>query len=125
MKLLVDSHILVWLLYEPERFSDEVKSKIESADVVHVSVASLWELAEQNAEKKLIYAPEALVAGIDALGLTLLDISQAHTVAVGAISDEVKDTFDRMLIAQGKYEGCTLVTANKTLLRSGYETLAV
>lgn len=125
MRLLVDSHVLVWLLYEPERFSPPVKEKLKSADVIYVSAASLWELAEMHAAGRLAYAPAELTGGVQALGLKLLPVSPDHAVAAGSVVESIKNMFDRILVAQARAEGCTLVTADSKLNKPGILTLNV
>jgi PIN domain nuclease of toxin-antitoxin system len=125
MKFLIDAHILVWLLYEPERFTTELQKTLQESEGVYISVASLWELALKHQAGHLGYAPGELVAGAEALGLSVLPIQPSHIVAAGSVPATLTDVFDRMVVAQAIIEGYSVVTADKRLDGGTWKTLLV
>ncbi|MCX7380007.1 MAG: type II toxin-antitoxin system VapC family toxin [Alphaproteobacteria bacterium] len=113
MRLLIDTHILLWSLLSPERLPPSARSAImEPAHDVLVSVASLWEIAIKHALGRLHLPIERLPALVTELGCTVLPITAPHALAAGALPRHHADPFDRMLIAQARHEGLTLVTVD-------------
>lgn len=123
MRLLIDSHVMLWLLYEPERLSRSVRSAIEKADEVSVSLVSLWELAIKYGKGRLVYSPGQLTMGIGEAGFTELPVAHRHILKLPFVSLAHRDPFDTMLVAQAMSENLTLVTADRALLASEYPTL--
>lgn len=122
-RLLLDSHLLLWLLYKPSAISSAALETMQSANALTVSVISLWELAIKHKKGKLRFATEDLIQGIEQLGLTMLPCLPDHITAYKNIELPHKDPFDTILIAQAKQEGLTLLTADQQLLDSEYPTL--
>lgn len=123
MRLLVDSHVFVWLLYEPDKITDQWRTHIGTAEAVSVSIASLWELTLKHSKGKLRYGPAELTAGVDALNLELLPLKPEHLQVLPAVKLPHADPFDSLLVAQCQAEGCTLMTADSLLLQSAYVTV--
>ncbi len=121
-KVLLDSHILVWLLYEPEKITAQVKELIQTADIVFLSQVSLWELTLKYSKDKLAYEPAELVQGVQALNLQKLPLRDEHILAILDIQLAHKDPFDTLLMAQSVTEDCTFLTADSFLLQSKYHT---
>ena len=110
MRLLLDTHALLWALAQPRRLSARARAAIASADSeVFVSAASAWEIAIKRAIGKLT-APADLEAILDQTGIERLPITVSHALAAGALPLIHSDPFDRMLVAQARIEGLTLVT---------------
>lgn len=114
MRVLVDTHVLLWALSGDKRLSRKAHSVIASFDnEVFVSAASAWEIATKHRLGKL---PDAdAVAGnlsaiIEQLGFRELPISLGHAERAGALPGEHRDPFDRMLIAQSQAENLPLVS---------------
>ena len=118
MRLLLDTHVLLWLLSADDRLSAEGISAIESADEVLVSAASVWEIEIKRA-KGLLESPDDLVDLIEAAGVQLLSMTAAHATLAGRLPRLHNDPFDRMLIAQAKTEGAVLVTADHAPVHYG------
>jgi PIN domain nuclease of toxin-antitoxin system len=115
LRLLLDTHALLWALAEPKRLSTTAREAITSADsVVLASSASAWEIAIKRALGKL-EAPADLEAVLDQTGIETLPITVAHALAAGALPLLHSDPFDRMLVAQARIEGLTLVTRDPHL----------
>ena len=124
MRLLLDTHAVLWALAEPEKLSGPARSAIEDArNEVFVSVASGWEIAIKRAHGKL-KAPDDLEAGLRAQGFEPLSISFHHAEQAGALPPHHRDPFDRMLIAQAQAEGLILVTRDTRIPLYGIRTMA-
>ena len=117
MSLLIDTHILIWLLAGSSRLTRDVQDTLANRrNIVFVSVASTWEMAIKVGLGKLDLPPELhvwLPTELDAAGLRLLPIEFEHTVGVEALPHHHRDPFDRLLIAQALADGLTLVTADR------------
>lgn len=123
MKLLLDTHIWLWALTTPERVHEGVRSAIADprTDIV-LSAASAWELAIKHAAGKLALASstaELVEVSIRALRLRLLPIEVEHALLAASLPRHHNDPFDRMLIAQSRLAGLTLVTADVALREYG------
>lgn len=115
MNLLLDTHALLWWLADDRELSREASSAISDArNEVFVSAATAWEIAIKRAMGKLA-APANLLAAIAAGGFQELPITLAHALAAGELPPHHADPFDRMLVAQAKLEGLTLVTRDQRL----------
>lgn len=122
-RILIDSHVLIWLLFEEKEIGRECRAAIERADQSYISIASLWELTLKHNKGQLDYSPADMLAGYKAMGLELVNITEEHIMMTSGISLPHKDPFDTMLIAQAKAEDLVLVTADRQLLHSNYPTL--
>ncbi len=113
MRLLLDSHTLLWCLSEPERLPQTVLLKITDPDaMVYVSLATVWELRIKENLGKLSL-PLQLLARIDRSGFRMLSIALEHIDVATSLPRHHRDPFDRMLIAQAQVEGMTLVSADR------------
>ena len=112
MRLLLDTHALLWWLAD-EGLSSQTRDAIaDPANLVAVSAASAWEIAIKKALGKLT-APDDLEQQMHAGGFVALPINLAHGIAAGQLARHHDDPFDRMLIAQALAEGLTIVTRDK------------
>ena len=115
MKLLLDTHILLWAANEPERLSAQAIALLEDPDnELLFSAASLWEVSIKNSLGRDDFKVDArlLRRGLLDNGYIELPITSAHAVYVESLPAIHKDPFDRILIAQATAEGITLVTAD-------------
>ena len=114
MILLLDTHTLLWFLTNDSSLSARARDAIEdAANVAHVSAASLWEVAIKSALGKLkLPAPYADIfpRQLETNGFGLLPITPAHCAALLTLPFHHRDPFDRLLLAQAKVDGMTLVT---------------
>lgn len=120
MKLLPDTHLLLWLANgSPElpAAAQDLMGNIDN-DVVF-SVASLWEVAIKFAlgRPEFQVDPRVLRRGLLDNGYAELTITARHALATVALPFIHKDPFDRLLVAQATVEGITLLTVDATLLR--------
>ena len=112
MRLLLDTHALLWWLAD-EGLSTQARDAIaDPATVAMVSAVSAWEISIKKALGKLA-APDDLDHQVQAGGFLPLPITIAHGVAAGELVRHHEDPFDRMLIAQARAEGLTIVTRDK------------
>jgi PIN domain nuclease of toxin-antitoxin system len=124
VRLLVDTHVLIWALAEPERLGDAACDALrDGRNEVLVSAASVWEIAIKQAAGKLV-APDDLLDVTAAAGFGSLPITARHAILAGSLPDHRRDPFDRMLIAQARVESLTVVTRDERFARYGIEVLA-
>ena len=121
--ILLDSHVLLWLLFKPDRLSVKVLELIETANVIYVSTASLWELILKYNKGKLDFAPKDILSGYKNSGIILMPIKERHLELLEKISLPQKDPFDTLLVAQAKSESLPLLTADIQLINSNYKTI--
>ena len=115
MKLLLDTHILLWAAGDPNRLSSDVHTMLSSLDnELFFSAASLWEITIKQSLGRSDFKVDARVLrrGLLDNAYTELKISSEHAVSVSSLPDLHKDPFDRILIAQATVEGITLLTSD-------------
>ena len=123
MRLLLDSHALLWTFWNSPRLGTFARDTVRSPDnEVFVSVASIWEIAVKRASGK-IDAPENLATLCREQSFALLGIEPFHAEQAANLPMHHRDPFDRMLVAQAQAEGLTIVTADSTLRRYGVRTM--
>lgn len=110
MKLLLDTHILLWVMQDAKALSREARTLIQKAEEVHVSSVCLWEATIKSAIGKLKIDMDELDAQLSKLGFLPLPITWAHTRQVRQLPPLHGDPFDRMLIAQAMSEPLHLMT---------------
>jgi PIN domain nuclease of toxin-antitoxin system len=111
MKLLLDTHILLWGAAEPERLSKSASSLIENPDnEVMFSAVSLWEIVIKTGRGRADFRVDAAILrrGLSDNGY----VTGAHVAGLASLPPIHKDPFDRMLVAQAMIEGLTLLTAD-------------
>ncbi|MBI2008803.1 type II toxin-antitoxin system VapC family toxin [Candidatus Saccharibacteria bacterium] len=121
-RLLLDSHVFLWLLQEPQKIGKLTMASIISGGEACLSIVSIWELATKYSQKHLDFSPDQLLKAADSSRLTLLPLEAKHVVALPKIITSHGDPFDKMLLAQGLVESLPLVTADNVLLKSKYQT---
>lgn len=112
MRLLLDTHVVLWWLDDSPELSDEVKSLIDTEPAVHVSAVTPWEIAIKQSLGKL-QGPEDLAERVRDSQFTGLPVTAGHAVRAGRLPGHHRDPFDRILVAQAQIEGMTLVTRDK------------
>ena len=122
MRLLLDTHVLVWAGTDPSRLPPPVAAAVaEPRNTLLVSAASIWEIAIKAAlrRKEFRVDPEGLIAASDAAGLQHVPFVTEHAVHVARLPAHHADPFDRALIAQALLEPLVLLTHDETLARYG------
>lgn len=115
MKLLLDTHLLLWAASEPKRLSAEGRFLIDDLDnQLFFSAASLWEVAIKRGLGRSDFKLDArlLRRGLLDNGYGELPILSEHVVATEGLPPIHKDPFDRVLVAQASVEGITLLTVD-------------
>ncbi len=118
MKLLLDSHILLWAAGEPSRLSRAARGLIsDPANELLFSAASLWEIAIKSGlgRKDFHVNVRLLRRGLLDNGYNELAVLSEHVVALDTLPTIHKDPFDRLLIAQASIEGIILVTSDSVV----------
>lgn len=123
MELLVDTHVLIWGMAQPDRLSTAAADALADPDVaVLVSAASAWELATKVRIGKLP-GGESLVLdyarNLERWLARELPVSSADALLAGTLSWTHRDPFDRMLAAQALRRGCALVSSNRVFDQVG------
>lgn len=115
MKILLDTHVLLWLVFDDPRLKPAMRDAILAADVL-VSAVSVVEVSIKTAIGKLSVEDSIWEALLSA-GVTPLPFTWTHGQAMRALPMHHRDPFDRMLIAQAMVEGCTLATLDSQIIR--------
>lgn len=118
MKLLLDTHLLIWAAGFPDRLPAEARELIADTDnELFFSAASLWEIAIKSSigREDFIVDARLLRRGLLDNGYSELPVASEHAVAIDGLPPIHKDPFDRLLIAQSMIEGITLLTADDIL----------
>ncbi len=120
MILLLDTHLLLWAVSEPDRLSREARSLLEDLENQLVfSVASLWEIAIKRGLGRPDFQvdPRLLRRGLTDNGYRELAITAEHALQIDSLPPIHRDPFDRMLVAQATVEGIALLTFDDVVAR--------
>lgn len=125
MRLLLDTHIWLWAVTEPERLTTTIRNAIETEPELVLSVASLWELAIKHAAGKIRIegSLETFRQTVTQMRGTELVIRPEHALTAAALPLHHRDPFDRMLVAQATTDNLTLVTADEMVRNYGGDLL--
>lgn len=114
MRLLLDTHVFMWLVSEPERLPKAAASAVTAPDAnLLLSVASIWEMSIKYGLGKLqlpVPVREYVPDRMSRTGTGTLEIRTEHALAVADLPRHHGDPFDRLLIAQAQTDGLTLVS---------------
>lgn len=122
MNLLLDTHLLLWAASEPLRLTAKARTLLlDPANHLLFSAASLWEITIKNGLERSDFNvdPRRLWRMLVINGYRELPVTSEHTVAVNDLPHLHKDPFDRILVAQARVEGLTLLTADKLVAKYG------
>ncbi|MFJ4912745.1 type II toxin-antitoxin system VapC family toxin [Streptomyces sp. NPDC088726] len=112
MKMLLDSHVVLWWLDDSAELSDEVKRLLDTEPSVFVSAVSPWETAIKQSPGKL-EGPQDLAERVRDSRFLPLPITAGHGVRADRLPEHHRDPFDRILIARAQTEGMTILTRDK------------
>lgn len=128
MRLLLDTHVFIWLHAEPSRLGEHVELLEDLENELLVSAVVAWEIAIKHPLGRLTlpeppqrYVPERTRA----IGAVSVAIEQAHALAVASLPPIHRDPFDRLLVAQAVVLGAPIVTGDPVIARYPIETLMV
>lgn len=122
MRVLLDTHFVLWVSLEPSRLPRSVVELLESEGVEPwFSVASLWEVAIKTSLGRAGFQvdPHQLRLSLLDNGYRELTITSDHAIAVAKLPRIHGDPFDRLLVAQASLEGLELITTDQALARYG------
>lgn len=112
MRVLLDTHILLWCLADDKKLSKEARRLIENATDVYVSAASYWELAIKIGLGKLDADLAEIRQAAEQSGFIEVPISGEHALATLKLDNHHKDPFDRLIVATAITEPMRLLTAD-------------
>ena len=120
---LADTHALLWWLADDVRLSEPARDLIAAGEVaVHFSAASVWEAEIKVAVGKLV-VPEDLLDALEADGFVEVAITARHAREAARLPSLHRDPFDRMIVAQARIEGLTVLTADSKIADYGATVL--
>lgn len=127
MKLLLDTHVFIWMHGDPDRLSRRARDLLVDADTeLHLSVVVAWELGIKLARERLTL-PEPLDEYVTTRArrarMSLLSIDLGHVLEAVTLPPHHADPFDRMLVAQARAESLTLLTADTWITRYDVEII--
>lgn len=124
MRLLLDTHVLVWALSDPAQLPAALRAAVEApANVVYVSAASVWEIAIKAALGKIEFPADDFSGAIAESGFLELPVTIVHASAVRGLPQHHRDPFDRMLAVQSSLEKLTLVSKDPVFTLYGIKTI--
>ena len=127
MKLLLDTHVLLWAAGEPEKLSESVRSLLlDSANDLFFSSASIWEIVIKRGLGRDDFKvdPVRLRKMLVTNGYAEVSVESDHALAIDNLPPLHKDPFDRILLAQARVEGLQLVTADTQIIKYGDGVIA-
>lgn len=116
MRILLDTHILLWMVSDNPKLSIEHRNQLKNAEKVFVSLVSLWECIIKINAGKLTLDMQKMLGLLEDFGLEILPLRMTHLQALIGLAPKHKDPFDRMLIAQAKAEPLILLTDDQHIL---------
>ncbi|MDN5761263.1 MAG: type II toxin-antitoxin system VapC family toxin [Microlunatus sp.] len=127
MRLLLDTHVMLWLAVSPAKLSEATLERVRDArqDLL-MSTVSAWEISIKYANGKLplASAPAEFVPELQRrLKLSVLPIELTHAIRAGALPPLHRDPFDRMLVAQAMTHGLPIVTVDPRIAAYGVEVI--
>lgn len=125
MRLLIDTHILLWADERPGRIAPALLAAMrEDRNEIAVSAATIWEIAIKRAIGKLRF-DQPIVDTVLSLGFQILPVAGAHAEHVGSLPPHHNDPFDRLIIAQAQLEGMVLGTQDRLMRPYGVAMLGL
>ena len=120
MRLLLDTHLLLWAVASSKRLPGEARTLLEdAANEVFFSAASIWEIAIKSTLRRADFRIDlaAFQSALPRMGLAELPVNAAHAIGVTKLPSIHRDPFDRLLVAQSIAEPLTLLTNDALLAR--------
>jgi len=128
MRLLLDTHVLIWMAYQPERLTPKGRRMLHLVENELVfSVVSLWEIGVKRAlgRKDFNFDPHILRGELLVRGFRELQVTGEHALAVAQLPELHRDPFDRLLLCQALVEGLTLLSNDDVVLQYPVTVLRV
>lgn len=125
MRVLLDTHVLLWWLTDDKSLGDRARSKIEKGEnSIFVSVASLWEIAIKQGLGKIDADLAEIEKEIALQGMVRLGIEADHLIELLSLPHHHRDPFDRMLIAQARAGDMPIMTADSQIAPYSVDEIA-
>jgi PIN domain nuclease of toxin-antitoxin system len=115
LRLLLDTHVVLWQAAGEDCLGPAAKRRLCAAQELRFSVVSFAEIGIKASIGKLD-VPADLVEQLGEMGLSVLGLTAAHAMAVAELPLHHRDPFDRLLIAQARIEGLTLLSADRRIM---------
>jgi PIN domain nuclease of toxin-antitoxin system len=116
VRLLLDTHVLLWRMHGTPTLSRDASEKVDAADELVVSAISFVEIGVKAATGKL-QIPAGLREYVLDSGARILSLTPEHGLGIAELPPHHRDPFDRLLISQARCEGLTIVTADSHFTR--------
>ena len=120
MRLLLDTHLLLWAAAKSHRLPAQARELVEDpANDAYFSAASIWEIAIKRALRRTDFTVDLtdLLKALPAMGFVELPVTSGHAARVARLPDLHRDPFDRLLVAQSLAEPLTLISNDAVLAR--------
>lgn len=126
MKLLLDTHVLIWWLQDDLRLGHKARGMIAEARIeILVSLASPWEISVKHRIGKMAERGADLLAWLEGEGIEVLPLRASHLRVLEALPRFHRDPFDHLIIAQARAEGATIMTDDAIIPRYGVPCIGV
>jgi PIN domain nuclease of toxin-antitoxin system len=126
MRVLLDTHILLWWLKDDRKLSNVAANIIEDdANDIFISAVNAWEIAIKKSLGRIQIDMDEFLESVENSGLGVLNVTVNHACLVSSLPGHHKDPFDRMLIAQSIVEPMRLLTHDEMLMQYGKYVLLV
>ncbi|TFH79088.1 MULTISPECIES: type II toxin-antitoxin system VapC family toxin [Pseudomonas] len=123
MRVLLDTHVLLWVLADDQKLSGKARQLINNAAEIYVSAATFWEMAIKVGLGKLSVDLDEIRRYCVESGFIELPISSEHAIAVKDLESHHRDPFDRLIVATAMTEPMKLLTADPIVAK--YTPLAI
>ncbi len=123
MRVLLDTHVLLWVLADDQKLSGKARQLINNAAEIYVSAATFWEMAIKVGLGKLSVDLDEIRRYCVESGFIELPISSEHAIAVKDLESHHRDPFDRLIVATAMTEPMKLLTADPIVAK--YTSMAV
>jgi PIN domain nuclease of toxin-antitoxin system len=120
MRLLLDTHVLLWTVTDDDRLSKQARELIQDPqNELLFSVVNIWETAIKHhlGRQSFLFEPRSVRRSLLEHGFREIGITSEHAIAAGELPRLHRDPFDRLLIAQGAVEDAVLLTSDATITR--------
>ncbi|QJE74694.1 type II toxin-antitoxin system VapC family toxin [Aerophototrophica crusticola] len=124
MRLLIDTQIFIWIAENPSRIHPAARTALEyPGNEVFVSAVTPWEIAIKVGLRRLDFPVGEFWDMVKTFDFAILDVTAHHGLAAGALPRHHADPFDRMLVAQARLEGLTLVSSDALIAQYDVDIL--
>lgn len=124
MRLMLDTHVLLWWLQDSPRLGQKARALIADADhELMVSLASPWEISVKHRIGKMQESGAEVMAALDGQGVAVLDLKPGHLRVLEAMPLIHRDPFDHLIIAQALAERCVVITDDTQIPAYGVSCL--